>query len=599
LTNSGSESFSGACVLSGSGGTATCSVTLTPAAAGNHNISASFAATTVHSASSDSKTLTVNTRATTTGVSFSTNPDDVNQPTTATVTVTDSDSNGLKSSPTGTVAVSSDSGDTITGICSLTPAGTGISTCQVAVTPNSLGSGTHNITASFSATNVHSASSGSAGLTVHTRSTMTSVSFAIGSVVTGQSTNVTVTVTDNDSNGLAKTPVGTVSIGSSEATDVFSSSTCTLSGSGNSASCTVTVKPVIVGTGSHLITASYPADNVHSASSGSNTLTVSKANTATGLTSSVNPSAFGQSVTFTATVSAVGPGAGTPTGTVAFFDNGNPIGGSVTLSGGVATLTTNALSVGNHTITTTYGGDGNFNGSNGALTGNPQVVNKANTTTVITSVNPEPSILAASYTVKWTVTPAFTGTPGGTVTVNDGNGNSCSAAVSTGQCVIPTSTVPGTNTLTATYSGDGNFVGSSGTANHQVIFASGGTCDGDPGHQILPPINPGNPGTSVFKQGSTVPAKFRVCDANGNSIGIPGVIKAFVLYEINSGTITPFSETASDSTNDLGWRFDPTAQQWIFNMSTQIAPVNKANQTYFFRIDLSDGTSIFFNYGLK
>ena len=40
-------------------------------------------------------------------------------------------------------------------------------------------------------------------------------------------------------------------------------------------------------------------------------------------------------------------------------------------------------------------------------------------------------------------------------------------------------------------------------------------------------------------------------------------------------------------------------QQWIFNMSTKTAPANKMNQTYYFRIDLNDGTSVYFNFGLK
>ncbi len=60
-----------------------------------------------------------------------------------------------------------------------------------------------------------------------------------------------------------------------------------------------------------------------------------------------------------------------------------------------------------------------------------------------------------------------------------------------------------------------------------VQYATGGTCYGGPGHTILQPINAD--GTSVFKQKSTVPAKFRVCDAYGNSIGTPGVVTSFKL----------------------------------------------------------------------
>src|SRR6202008_81110 len=150
-------------------------------------------------------------------------------------------------------------------------------------------------------------------------------------------------------------------------------------------------------TGNHTLTTSYGGDGNFNGSTGSltgNPQVINKANTSTTVTSSVNPSVFGQSVTFTATVSPVAPGAGTPTGTVTFLDGGSPI-GTGTLSSGIATFTTSALPVGNHTITTSYGGDGNFNGSTGSLTGNPQVVNKTNSTTTVTS-SANPSVFGQS-----------------------------------------------------------------------------------------------------------------------------------------------------------------------------------------------------------
>src|ERR1035437_7180886 len=63
---------------------------------------------------------------------------------------------------------------------------------------------------------------------------------------------------------------------------------------------------------------------------------VSKANSSTAVPSSVNSSVFGQSVTFNATVAAVAPGAGTPTGTVQFRTNGVSFGSEVTLTNGSA-----------------------------------------------------------------------------------------------------------------------------------------------------------------------------------------------------------------------------------------------------------------------
>ena len=88
---------------------------------------------------------------------------------------------------------------------------------------------------------------------------------------------------------------------------------------------------------------------------GTLTVNVTKAITTTTVTSSANPSVFGQSVTFTAAVTANTPGAGTPSGTVLLQDNDTPILiGSKTLVNGVATFTTSTLLVGNHTITVRY-----------------------------------------------------------------------------------------------------------------------------------------------------------------------------------------------------------------------------------------------------
>ncbi|MEW6644196.1 MAG: putative Ig domain-containing protein [Pseudomonadota bacterium] len=80
----------------------------------------------------------------------------------------------------------------------------------------------------------------------------------------------------------------------------------------------------------------------------------------TTVTSSVNPSTVGQSVTFSATVTA--SGAGVPTGTVTFKD-GNTAIGSGALSGGTATFTTAALTLGAHSITASYTGSGNYGAS--------------------------------------------------------------------------------------------------------------------------------------------------------------------------------------------------------------------------------------------
>jgi hypothetical protein len=78
--------------------------------------------------------------------------------------------------------------------------------------------------------------------------------------------------------------------------------------------------------------------------------------------SSADPSVFGQSVTFTAAVTALN---GTPRGTVTFFDGTAPL-GTVPLSTGTATLTTADLAVGQHGITARYNFQGLFETSTSA-----------------------------------------------------------------------------------------------------------------------------------------------------------------------------------------------------------------------------------------
>ena len=144
--------------------------------------------------------------------------------------------------------------------------------------------------------------------------------------------------------------------------------------------------------------------------------------------------------------------------------------------------------------------------------------------------------------------------------------------------------------------------GSLASSNYSFNFVNGtlsilysmGACDGDLGHSILQPIAAN--GSSTFKQGSTIPAKFRVCDANGNSVGNPGVVQAFNIVQTIRGTVSTEVDAAVDSsTPDTMFRWDPTAQQWIFNISSK----NMSTQTtYIFAITLNDGSVINFSFGL-
>ncbi len=131
--------------------------------------------------------------------------------------------------------------------------------------------------------------------------------------------------------------------------------------------------------GSYVITplvGSLTATNYSFTVFNNGSLTITKASSTNVVSSSSNPAPTGSNVTFTATLTAVGPASGTPTGAVQFLADGTALGAPATLSGGIASLTTNSLSHGTHVITAQYAGDGNFAGSTNTL-GSNQAINSA------------------------------------------------------------------------------------------------------------------------------------------------------------------------------------------------------------------------------
>jgi hypothetical protein len=121
---------------------------------------------------------------------------------------------------------------------------------------------------------------------------------------------------------------------------------------------------VALSAGTHTLTAHYSGDSTYAAAvSPEVTVIVAPAVTTTTLTSSANPSYAGQSVTLTATIAGLAPGAG---GTVT-FSNGSTTLGTATVSHGSGSYATTFSSPGNQTITAAYGGDANDAASSGTV----------------------------------------------------------------------------------------------------------------------------------------------------------------------------------------------------------------------------------------
>lgn len=436
-----------------SGGTA--SFTTSSLSAGKHSITGRYGnndgISNFLTSTSSATTQTVNAaslKSTQTTLTSSLNPSLIGQPVNVTATVT-----GSGGTPTGTVAFKDGSTIIVSGVA-LTG---GMTTFQ----DPSLSAGTHSLTAVYSGdSNYSSSTSAKLSQTVYNSSpaTTTNLTSSANPSTPGQAVTFTATVTTSGPG----TPTGVV---------VWWDGTTELGNfalNGNSASLTTSTLSL----GTHSITANYGGDAVFAAST-SKVLTQTVSNTtttSTSLASSANPSTVGQPVTFTATVTP--NGSGTPTGTVTFKDGASTLGNG-SLNNGRATLATSSLSTGSHSITAVYGGDSNFSGSTSAALSQTVTGNTGGTTSASVSGSPNPATVGETVTFTTTVRPSGSGTPTGTVTFEDGTTDLGTSPLSGGQAVLSTSTLSqGAHSITAVYSGDSNFTGSTSAVLTETVQAS-------------------------------------------------------------------------------------------------------------------------------
>ena len=420
----------------------------------------------------------------------------------------------------------------------------------------------------------------SLALTVDQAGTTTSVASSANPSVVGQT--VTLTATVLAASPATGTPTGSVT---------FMDGATTL-GTMALASGRAAFASSALSAGTHSITARYggDADFLGSASPPLSQV-VNKGGATVGVASSVNPSLFGQTVGFIATVAAAPPAIGAPSGTVTFSDGATTL-GTAMLAGGSAGITTSTLAAGNHSITASYGGDGNFTSAvSGAL---GQVVNRAATTTSLTSsANPATSGQAVTFTAMVAAVAPGSGTPTGTVTFLDGTATLGSAALAGGTASFTTSALSGgSHSITASYGGNGNFLAStSGVLNESVTYLFIG---------YLSPLatagtysSPSYSGS--FKLGKAIPVKWQLKDSSGNyisslstarllqavkNVGCPGVpgTQAIVLYSPTSG-----------ATGNSTFRYDTTNNQFIFNWDTS-STAGLGTGCYTLVLQLADGS---------
>lgn len=198
-----------------------------------------------------------------------------------------------------------------------------------------------------------------------------------------------------------------------------------------------------------------------------NVTTGPASSTAVTLTSGSSPSTYGDSLTFTATITGNSPG-----GTVQFKVDGVAVGSPVTLVGGSASLVVSTLSVSGspHQITAYYGGDDNNNPSNSSASLLAQVVTALTTfCSLASSVNPSAPGSNVTFTATVSGVPPAADLPPGDVIFSANGTPFATNALVSGSISASTDSLPlGTNAMTAQYVGGGNFLGSTGSVAQAV-----------------------------------------------------------------------------------------------------------------------------------
>jgi hypothetical protein len=269
--------------------------------------------------------------------------------------------------------------------------------------------------------------------------------------------NVIFTASINKGGGV-NVPTGTVTF--LDGSTVLG--TGAVDGSGNA-----TFQTTALTAGQHNTTATYSGDTLYLSSSSQilviNVTTPGATPTTTAVASDTSSSIFGSSVTFTANVAHTA-GATGPTGSVTFDDGAVSIGSAAVNAQGAATLQTQSLGVGSHNITATYGGDSTYASSTSTVVA---LTVQGSTTLALTTSATNPN---AGATVTFTATLTTVGSltvPTGTVTFNDGAttlGQSASSLDSTVTTLQTSALAVGPHTITAQYSGNLTYAGSTSSA---------------------------------------------------------------------------------------------------------------------------------------
>ena len=395
-----------------------------------------------------SQTATVNVTKLNPTATLTASPTTVGANTTVALTVSIT---GAGASPTGTVSFSG--GGAAISSCSLVGGA-----CSSTIAANALSNGSDPITASYSGDTNYNAATATATVTVNILHPTITLTPSATSLTTVNSVQLKVTLT-----GTGATPTGTVML-----SGLYLGAT--QSGTLASGTYTFTVAAGTLAGGSDTLIVSYNGDTTYGPNSGSTTLTVTKANATIAVTPGAASVATNASLPVSVTVTS--SGGGTPTGSVTLSAGSYSTYGFLASGAYTFTIPAGVLAAGTDTLSASYVGDSFYNSANQSASVSVTQFTKIPATLTVTPASSTVSG-ASNFNVAFAAT-GSDGTPTGTATVAVGSYTLPPANLVGGQASFsfPAGSLsPGSQTITASYSGDPTYL--SGTATSSVTVTPG------------------------------------------------------------------------------------------------------------------------------
>jgi cytoskeletal protein CcmA (bactofilin family) len=426
-------------------GTFTASLTTSALASGTYSLGYSFPGNVNFHAATSSATLTVNAVASTIAVTSSLNPSPYGQQVAFTASVS------------GSITGRAPSG-VVTFLDGATTLGTGtLANGQASFSSNTLTVAVHPITVSYAGDSMYAASTSTVlPQTISTLTPQFTIS-ASPSVDAGSNATITGSIAAG-----ASIPSGSVSVSVNNGTAV----PATIQSNG---SFTATLPTSTLAIGSYPLSYTYEGSaTFNTASNVATKLAVNAVASSTALTSSLNPSSYGQQVTFTATVS--GPASDpAPSGTVTFLDGLTTL-GTATLSGGQATYASSILTAGAHSITASYSGNAIY-----AISSATALAQTITALTPVFTVSSANSVNAGSNGSVTGSIAAGTFIPTGSISVSVNDGAAASATIQPDGSFtanLSTSTLPtGSYALSYSFVGNTNFAPATNSVTKLTVTA--------------------------------------------------------------------------------------------------------------------------------